>query len=55
MRTDGLQREAINISMNKEVVIRTVAELTADICDADSDSLYDRLLRTTSKTATRHH
>ena len=43
MRTDGLQGEAINIGMENEVTIRTVAEVIVDICDADSNFVYEPL------------
>jgi UDP-glucuronate decarboxylase len=43
MRTDGLQGEAINIGMENEVTIRTVAEMIIDICDADSNLVYEPL------------
>jgi UDP-glucuronate decarboxylase len=43
MDTDGLQGEAINIGMKNEVAIRNLADMIIDLCDADSEVMYEPL------------
>jgi UDP-glucuronate decarboxylase len=43
MEVDGLQGEAINLGMENEVTIQTLADIVVDICDADSELVYEPL------------
>jgi len=43
MNTDGLQGEVINIGMENEMTIRTLADIVVDICDTDSELVYESL------------
>lgn len=43
MNTDGLQGEAIKLGMENEITIQTLADTVVDICEADSEFVYEPL------------